>query len=155
MKPLVLLVLPLLYLMFERRNADRVPGPTAAEELGSEFAQQPVGTGPFMFEKWEGNDLFLRLHNAIVDGSRRPPLSRQPPPEFSWAMERRFRDTSTIGLGVLPRRGKTKDHLPALQIWRSMVEVRNYVSLDPQRSPAHVMQLRARLRRENDFDYFL
>jgi starch synthase (maltosyl-transferring) len=32
---------------------------------------------------------------------------------------------------------------------------RNYVSLDPQRCPAHVMQLRARLRREHDFDYFL
>ena len=28
-------------------------------------------------------------------------------------------------------------------------------SLDPQRCPVHVMQLRARLRRENDFDYFL
>ncbi|MBE0546554.1 MAG: alpha-1,4-glucan--maltose-1-phosphate maltosyltransferase [Rubrivivax sp.] len=32
---------------------------------------------------------------------------------------------------------------------------RNFVSLDPQRCPAHVMQLRARLLRENDFDYFL
>jgi starch synthase (maltosyl-transferring) len=32
---------------------------------------------------------------------------------------------------------------------------RNYVSLDPQRAPAHVMQLRARMRREHDFDYFL
>ena len=32
---------------------------------------------------------------------------------------------------------------------------RNYVSLDPRRAPAHVMQLRTRLRRENDFDYFL
>jgi starch synthase (maltosyl-transferring) len=32
---------------------------------------------------------------------------------------------------------------------------RNYVSLDPQRMPAHVMQLRARMRRENDFDYFM
>jgi len=32
---------------------------------------------------------------------------------------------------------------------------RNYVSLDPQRCPVHVMQLRARLLRENDFDYFL
>ncbi len=32
---------------------------------------------------------------------------------------------------------------------------RNYVSLDPQRCPVHVMQLRSRLRRENDFDYFL
>jgi starch synthase (maltosyl-transferring) len=32
---------------------------------------------------------------------------------------------------------------------------RNYVSLDPQRCPAHVMQLRARMLRENDFDYFL
>ena len=32
---------------------------------------------------------------------------------------------------------------------------RNYVSLDPQRCPAHVMHLRARLLRENDFDYFL
>ena len=32
---------------------------------------------------------------------------------------------------------------------------RNYVSLDPQRCPAHVMRLRTRLLRENDFDYFL
>ncbi len=32
---------------------------------------------------------------------------------------------------------------------------RNYVSLDPQRTPVHVMQLRARMLRENDFDYFL
>jgi len=32
---------------------------------------------------------------------------------------------------------------------------RNYVSLDPQRCPVHVMQLRARMLRENDFDYFL
>lgn len=32
---------------------------------------------------------------------------------------------------------------------------RNYVSLDPQRCPAHVMVLRGRMLRENDFDYFL
>jgi len=32
---------------------------------------------------------------------------------------------------------------------------RNFVSLDPKRCPVHVMQLRAHLRRENDFDYFL
>ena len=32
---------------------------------------------------------------------------------------------------------------------------RNYVSLDPQRVPVHVMALRARMKRENDFDYFL
>ncbi len=32
---------------------------------------------------------------------------------------------------------------------------RNFVSLDPQRSPVHVMQMRRHLRRENDFDYFL
>jgi starch synthase (maltosyl-transferring) len=32
---------------------------------------------------------------------------------------------------------------------------RNYVSLDPQRSPVHVMQLRRHLKREHDFDYFL
>ena len=32
---------------------------------------------------------------------------------------------------------------------------RNFVSLDPQRTPVHVMELRSRLKRENDFDYFL
>ena len=32
---------------------------------------------------------------------------------------------------------------------------RNYVSLDPQRCPVHVMRLRAHLGREHDFDYFL
>jgi starch synthase (maltosyl-transferring) len=32
---------------------------------------------------------------------------------------------------------------------------RNYVSLDPQRVPAHVLRLRRHVRREQDFDYFL
>ncbi len=32
---------------------------------------------------------------------------------------------------------------------------RNFVSLDPQRSPVHVMLLRKHLMRESDFDYFL
>ncbi|MGE5336435.1 MAG: alpha-1,4-glucan--maltose-1-phosphate maltosyltransferase [Gemmatimonadota bacterium] len=32
---------------------------------------------------------------------------------------------------------------------------RNYVSLDPQRVPAHVFRLRRRVRREQDFDYFM
>jgi starch synthase (maltosyl-transferring) len=32
---------------------------------------------------------------------------------------------------------------------------RNFVQLDPQHSPAHVFRLRRRVRREQDFDYFL
>ena len=32
---------------------------------------------------------------------------------------------------------------------------RNFVQLDPHRSPAHVFRLRKRVRREQDFDYFL
>lgn len=32
---------------------------------------------------------------------------------------------------------------------------RNFVLLDPQRCPAHVVRLRAQHHRENDFDYFL
>ena len=32
---------------------------------------------------------------------------------------------------------------------------RNFVSIDPQRCPAHVMRLRAQRHRESDFDYFL
>ncbi len=32
---------------------------------------------------------------------------------------------------------------------------RNYVELDPSFSPAHVFRLRSRVRKENDFDYFM
>jgi starch synthase (maltosyl-transferring) len=32
---------------------------------------------------------------------------------------------------------------------------RNYVSLDPQRLPAHIFKLRRHLRTEHDFDYFM
>jgi starch synthase (maltosyl-transferring) len=31
---------------------------------------------------------------------------------------------------------------------------RNYVTLDPARSPAHVFVVRRRVRSEHDFDYF-
>jgi starch synthase (maltosyl-transferring) len=37
-------------------------------------------------------------------------------------------------------------------LWRGP---RNYVSLDPERMPAHVLRLRHRVRSEHDFDYFL
>jgi starch synthase (maltosyl-transferring) len=37
-------------------------------------------------------------------------------------------------------------------VWRGR---RNYVLLDPQRSPAHVFRLRRRVRSERDFDYYL
>lgn len=33
--------------------------PTAVAELGEGVAQQPVGTGPYMFDRWVGNDLHL------------------------------------------------------------------------------------------------
>jgi len=32
---------------------------------------------------------------------------------------------------------------------------RNFVALDPQTAPAHVFQLRRRVRSEHDFDYFM
>jgi starch synthase (maltosyl-transferring) len=32
---------------------------------------------------------------------------------------------------------------------------RNFVQLDPSRSPAHVFRVRRRIRTERDFDYFL
>jgi starch synthase (maltosyl-transferring) len=32
---------------------------------------------------------------------------------------------------------------------------RNYVELHPQSAPAHILRLRRRLRREQDFDYFM
>jgi starch synthase (maltosyl-transferring) len=32
---------------------------------------------------------------------------------------------------------------------------RNYVELDPQAVPAHILRLRRRMRREQDFDYFM
>ncbi len=37
-------------------------------------------------------------------------------------------------------------------LWRG---ARNYVSLDPGHSPAHVFRIRRRVRTERDFDYFL
>ncbi|WP_280156418.1 alpha-1,4-glucan--maltose-1-phosphate maltosyltransferase [Piscinibacter sp. XHJ-5] len=37
-------------------------------------------------------------------------------------------------------------------LWHGM---RNFVQLDPHRAPAHIFRLRQRLRREQDFDYYL
>jgi starch synthase (maltosyl-transferring) len=59
-----------------------------------------------------------------------------------------------VALGLQPEQAFQMHDLlsDARFLWHG---ARNYVSLDPQRSPVHVMQLRARLRREHDFDYFL
>jgi starch synthase (maltosyl-transferring) len=37
-------------------------------------------------------------------------------------------------------------------LWRG---ARNFVSLDPQHSPAHIFRVRRRVRTERDFDYFM
>lgn len=57
-------------------------------------------------------------------------------------------------LGIDPRADYQVHDLLSDQryLWRGP---RNYVSLDPQRMPAHVLRLRHRLRSEHDFDYFL
>jgi peptide/nickel transport system substrate-binding protein len=34
--------------------------PTAVNRHGPQIAQNPVGTGPFIFERWQGNDIHLR-----------------------------------------------------------------------------------------------
>jgi starch synthase (maltosyl-transferring) len=59
-----------------------------------------------------------------------------------------------VALGMDPQQTyQMHDELSgAYYLWHG---ARNYVSLDPQRCPAHVMQLRRRMRRESDFDYFL
>jgi len=37
-------------------------------------------------------------------------------------------------------------------IWQGEI---NYVQLDPQVSPAHIIRIRRHLKREHDFDYYL
>ena len=40
----------------------------------------------------------------------------------------------------------------ARYLWR---DARNYVALDPQHAPAHILRIRRRVRTEKDFDYFM
>jgi starch synthase (maltosyl-transferring) len=63
-------------------------------------------------------------------------------------------DIDTAAFGVAPQQTfQMHDLITGSHfLWSG---ARSYVSLDPQRCPAHVMHLRARMLRENDFDYFL
>jgi starch synthase (maltosyl-transferring) len=57
-------------------------------------------------------------------------------------------------LGLPPETTFQMDDLlsGARYLWRG---TRNFVSLDPQHSPAHIFRVRRRVRTERDFDYFL
>jgi len=56
-------------------------------------------------------------------------------------------------LGLADRAFQVHDLLTgARYLWNG---ARNFVELDPARSPAHVLRLRRRVRTEHDFDYFL
>lgn len=51
---------PFAPLMANLSSTALAPGsPAAFEEFGDQYAQSPVGTGPFKFDRWEGNDLYL------------------------------------------------------------------------------------------------
>jgi starch synthase (maltosyl-transferring) len=61
-------------------------------------------------------------------------------------------DLATLGV---PSEGNFQVHdllSGARFLWRG---ARNYVSLDPGHSPAHVFRIRRRVRTERDFDYFM
>jgi starch synthase (maltosyl-transferring) len=61
-------------------------------------------------------------------------------------------DLEALGLDV-DRPFQAHDQLSdARYLWRGP---RNYVSLDPRHSPAHVFRVRGKVRSEHDFDYFL
>jgi starch synthase (maltosyl-transferring) len=61
-------------------------------------------------------------------------------------------DLTALGLGV-DEPYQMHDLLSGSRfIWNGQ---RNYVSLDPNRSPAHLMVVRRHLHREQDFDYFM
>jgi peptide/nickel transport system substrate-binding protein len=62
---------PFAPLMANLSSTALTPGsPAAFEELGDDYALSPVGTGPFMFDRWEGNDLYLTRN-----------------PDYNWAPE--------------------------------------------------------------------
>jgi peptide/nickel transport system substrate-binding protein len=47
-----------------------IVSPTAVKELGDEFNEKPVGTGPFKFDSWDyGNELVLIAFDDYFDGS--------------------------------------------------------------------------------------
>jgi peptide/nickel transport system substrate-binding protein len=43
--------------------------PEAIRRFGAQAAQNPVGTGPFMFERWQGNDVYLKRNPNYRWGS--------------------------------------------------------------------------------------
>ena len=61
-------------------------------------------------------------------------------------------DADLLGLGPEQAYQMHDALSDAHYLWQG---ARNFVSLDPQRSPVHVLLLRRRMRREQDFDYFL
>ena len=49
-----------------------IVSPSAVKELGDEFNENPVGTGPFMFDSWDyGEELILVKNDDYFDGSPR------------------------------------------------------------------------------------
>jgi len=47
-----------------------IVSPTAVDDLGDDFNEKPVGTGPFKFESWSvGNELILVFNEDYYDGA--------------------------------------------------------------------------------------
>lgn len=46
-----------------------IVSPTAVEEYGEDFTNNPVGTGPFKFESWDSNELILTANKEYFKGA--------------------------------------------------------------------------------------
>ncbi|MGQ0570255.1 MAG: ABC transporter substrate-binding protein, partial [Armatimonadota bacterium] len=85
--------------------------PAAVQRLRDQYAQAPVGTGPFMFEKWEGNDLLL-VRNPNYNWA--PSFMNHKGPAYLDRITWRTIPEAATRMIALQRGDVTAVHFPAL-----------------------------------------
>jgi peptide/nickel transport system substrate-binding protein len=132
-----------------------IVSPTAVEELGDDFTENPVGTGPFKFDQWSSNELVVTKNEDYFAGA--PKLEKVV---FVTILEASARKTAIelgevdiVALGhILPSDLAELENNPDIQVYKGPGIIVEYMGFNTLKPPLDDLRVREAISYAIDYN---
>ena len=132
-----------------------IVSPTAAEDHGDDFNENPVGTGPFKFEQWSGDELIVTKNEDYFGGT--PKLEKVVFVTILESSERKsaieLGEVDVVALGrILPSDLAELENNPDIQVYKGPGVIVEYMGFNTLIPPLNDSRVREAISYAIDYD---